>query len=67
MNLVTTRDTFGYHWHISLGQDAKDRCLVVLLNLSGIDIKLGASISWEEGCRSVNLTLFNLDFTLFLA
>ena len=57
-----SRDYFGHIWEIKLWRKWG---LHVLLTTSGIDLKAGLSISWAEDCRYVNLTLFQLDFTLF--
>ena len=62
MWIRSSHDYFGYGWDIKLWRAWG---LVVLLTTRGIDLKAGISISWPEECRYINLTLLQLDVTLF--
>lgn len=62
MWIRSCHDHFGYGWQIKLW---RNWCVHTLLTTTGIDLKVGLSISWAEECRYINLTFLNLDFTLF--
>lgn len=56
------KDSFGYTWQIRLWRRWG---LHILLTTSGIDLKAGVSVIWSKDCRYINLTILQLDFTLF--